>query len=166
MSYTKATLADVESAGAAATETGAAATDSGARATEFANQMQSGIDEISEALLIHFQQVAEGLRQEASRATQQLTSTDWEGQSKEMALQAEQTLHSRLEATMARAEEGTTNFRQVMTAQATDFLSIVRTDFNQIMTNIDTAFQDLATAEQTFAENLRLADQTVQFGGE
>jgi DNA-binding LacI/PurR family transcriptional regulator len=164
VSYTKATVADVDAAEAAATDTGAAASESGASATEFANQMQSGIDEISQALLAHFRQVADGLRQEARRATQQLTSTDWEGQSKEMAVQAEQTLHSRLDATMAAAEEGTTEFNTVMSQQATDFVALVREDFNQIMGNVDVAFQDLATAERTFAENLRLTDETVRFG--
>jgi hypothetical protein len=164
VSYTKATVADVDAAEATATDTGAAAAESGANATEFANQMQGGIDEIAQALLSHFQQVADGLRQEASRATQQLTSSDWEGKSKEMALQAEQTLHRRLDATMASAEEGTTNFNTVMSKQAADFVSVVREDFNQILSNVDVAFQDLAKAERTFAENLRLADETVQFG--
>jgi hypothetical protein len=163
VSYTKATLSDVEAAESAATDTGSAAVDSGSRATEFSGQMQSGIDEVAGALLNHFQQVADGLRQEASRATQQLNSTDWEGKSKEMAVQAEHTLHTRLDATMASAEEGTTSFRDAMSRQANEFVSLVRDDFGQIMNNVDTAFQDLAKAERTFAENLRLADETVQF---
>jgi hypothetical protein len=164
VSYTKATVADVEAAQAAATDTGTAATDSGSRATEFSTQMHSGIDEVANALLNHFQQVADGLRQEASRATQQLNSTDWEGKSKEMAIQAEQNLHTRLDTTMASAEEGTRSFRDTMSTQANEFVSVVRDDFGQIMSNIDTAFQDLAKAERAFAENLQLADETVQFG--
>lgn len=163
MSYTKATVSDVDAAEAAATETGSAATESGTRATDFSTQMQSGIDEVANALLNHFQQVAEGLRDEASRATQQLTSTDWEGKSKDMAINAEQSLHTKLNATMAAAEEGTASFRDTMSTQATDFVNVVRNDFGQIMSNVDTAFQDLAKAERTFAENLRMADETVQF---
>lgn len=164
MSYTKANLADIATSQSAATEAGEAATGSGQQATELSSQMEAGVEEITSALEEHFHRVADALRGHARRTKTQLGGADWEGRSREAAVAAEEALSARLDATMASAEEGTAAFRQMMTTQARDFVEAVRSDFNTIMGQVDVAYQDLASAQQAFAENLQLADDTIQFG--
>lgn len=164
MSYTKANLADVAASQQAATEAGSAATESAQRASDVSAQMESGVDEITAALEGHFRQLADALRGHARATKAQLGATDWEGRSRESAVAAEEALNSRVDTTMASAEEGTAAFKQTMLAQANDFVGVVQTDFRTILANIDAAYVDLAAAQSTFAENLQLADDTIQFG--
>lgn len=163
MSYTKANLADVASSQAASTEAGSAASESAQRASDFSSQMESGVDEITSALESHFHHLADALRAHARQTKAQLGGTDWEGRSREAAVAAEEALSSRLDATMASAEEGTATFKSTMMTQARDFVGMVQSDFNTIMSHIDTAYTDLAAAQQAFSENLQTADDTIQF---
>jgi hypothetical protein len=162
VSYTKATVADVEAARQDATSTGAAATDAGARAADHSGQMQVGIERVTDALLSHFHQLADAMRQEARTAANQLGTADWEGRSREMAIAAEGSLQSALTDTLHEAEAGTERFRTTMTAEAGTFVEGIRGRFNGVLQEIDRAFQDLAGAEAAFAANLQQADGSVQ----
>jgi hypothetical protein len=163
LSYTKATLGDLEVAQQRATQTGASATDAGARAADDAGQLQAGIERISEALLSHFRQLADVMRQQARMAHDQLGAADWEGRSREMALAAETSLQAAVADTLQGAEAGTERFRAEMAAETGAFVEGVRGRFNGVMQEIDRAFQDLAGAEAAFATSLQQADGTVRF---
>jgi hypothetical protein len=163
VSYTKASLADLEAAGAAATDTGAAAVDSGERAGAFSAEMEAGVDEVTAALWTHVEQLATRLRDEANSAMQKLGAADWEGQSREMAQAAESSLHARLDATLVTAQDGTQRFRATTMEQADAFVAGVRGQFAGVLASVDVAYRDLAQAEATFAANLQQADQTIRF---
>jgi hypothetical protein len=165
MSYTKATLGDVEAAGQHASRTGASATDAGAQAADGSSQMQAGIERITEALRAHFHQLTDVLRQQARAAHDQLGTADWEGRSQQMAVAAEASLQVALADTLQGAEAGTERFRALLTAEAGAFVEGVRGRFNGALQDIDRAFQELASAETAFAADLRHADETVRFGG-
>jgi hypothetical protein len=165
VSYTKATIGDLEAAQRDAALTGAAATDAGARATDDAGAMQAGIERVSDALRSHFERVAEAMRQEARNAANQLGTADWEGRSREMAVAAEASLQAALSSTLQEAEAGTERFRATMTAEAGAFVEGIRGQFNGVLQRIDGAFQELAGAEATFAANLQEADGSVRFDG-
>jgi hypothetical protein len=163
VSYTRATLGDLEAAQQDATRTGAAATDAGLRAAADAGHMQAGIERISEALTTHFHAVADAMRQEATTAGVQLGTADWEGRSREMAVAAESSLQAALTATLQAAEADTERFRTTMTAEAGAFVEGTRGQFNAVLQRIDDAFQQLAGAEASFATNLQQADGSVRF---
>jgi uncharacterized phage infection (PIP) family protein YhgE len=165
MSYTKATLGDVEVARQQATQTGASATDAGAQAAEGSGQLQAGIERISEALLSHFRQLADVMRQQARTAHDQLGAADWEGRSRQMAVAAATSLQAAVADTLQGAEAGTERFRATMSAEAAGFVEGIRARFDGVMQGIDGAFQDLAGAEAAFASNLQQADETVRFDG-
>jgi hypothetical protein len=165
VSYTKATLGDIESAQQDATQTGAAATDAGTRASEDAGHMQAGIERVSDALLTHFHTIADAMRQEATNASNQLGTADWEGKSREMAIAAESSLQTALTSTLQEAETGTEQFRTTMSAEAAAFVEGIRGQFNAVLQRIDGSFQELAGAEATFAANLQQADESVRFEG-
>jgi hypothetical protein len=165
VSYTKATLADLTAAQQDASQTGAAASAAGARAADDAGQAQAGIERVSDALLTHFRQLADAMRQEAQAASAQLGTADWEGRSREMAVAAEGALHQALTSTLQGAEEGTESFRTTATAEAAAFTEGVRGRFQGVLQRIDEAYQDLAGAEATFAANLQQADDSVRFDG-
>jgi hypothetical protein len=165
VSYTKATLADLEAAQQDATQTGAAASEAGTRASDDAGHLQAGIERVSDALLTHFHQLADAMRQEARNASAQLGTADWEGRSREMAIAAESSLQTAVSSTLQEAEAGTERFRATMTAEAGAFVEGVRGQFNAVLQRIDGAFQELAGAEATFAANLQQADESVRFDG-
>lgn len=165
MSYTKATLSDVEAAEAVATDTGAAAAETGDSATDFSTRMESGVEDVTTALRTHFGQVATRMRDEAAAAMTRLGAADWEGNSREMAAAAESSLHRRVDATLASAEQGTDEFRDRLLTQANEFVEGVRGRFATVLGTVDIAYRDLAQAEAAFATNLRQADDTVQFSG-
>jgi hypothetical protein len=163
VSYTKATVGDLEAAQQEAASTGAAATDAGARAADDSGQMQAGIERVTDALLAHFQQLADAMRQEARAAANQLGTADWEGRSRELAVAAEASLQSALSNTLQEAEAGTEQFRATMTAEAGAFVESVRGQFHGVLQEVDRSFQELAGAEGAFATTLQQADESVQF---
>jgi hypothetical protein len=163
MSYTKATLADLEVAQQRAAQTGTSATDAGARAVDDSGQMQAGIERITDALLAHFRQLADAMRQQVRSADDQLGTADWEGRSRQMAVAAAASLQTAVADTLQGAEAGTERFRATMTAEAGVFVEGVRGRFNAVLQEIDRAFQDLAGAEAAFAADLQHADDTVRF---
>jgi hypothetical protein len=165
VSYTKATIGDIEAAQQDATRTGAAATDAGVRAADDAGQMQAGIERLSDALLGHFHRIAEAMRHEARSAASQLGTADWEGRSRELAIAAESSLQAALSSTLQEAEAGTERLRTTMTSEAGVFVEGIRGRFNGVLQRIDEAFQELAGAEATFTANLQQADESVRFGG-
>jgi hypothetical protein len=165
VSYTKATIGDIEAARQGAAQTGAAATEAGTRAADDAGQMQAGIERVGDALLAHFHGLAEAMRLEARDAANQLGTADWEGRSREMAIAAESSLQTALTATLHEAEAGTERFRTTMASEAGVFVEGIRGQFNGVLQRIDEAFQDLAGAEAAFAANLQEADGSVRFDG-
>lgn len=162
---TSAEIDELVAAEATAKDTGAAASESGQRATQFSGEMAGKVDEATNALMQHFQRIAEEMRASAQRAMSVLESADWQGRSREMAGQAERTLNARLDQVLVGAEEGTASFQQQMKAQASDFYDSVQGNFATIMSNVDVAFEDLAAAEAAFRDNLVAADQTIQAAG-
>jgi hypothetical protein len=165
VSYTRATLGDLEAAQQDATRTGAAATDTGLRASADAGHMQAGIERIGDALLTHFRSIADAMRQEAGHASAQLGTADWEGRSRETAIAAESSLQAALTSTLQEATTGTEQFRTTTTAEAGVFVEGVRGQFYAVLQRIDDAFQQLAGAEASFAANLQQADGSVRFEG-
>jgi hypothetical protein len=165
VSYTKASLADLEAVQQDATRTGTAATDAGLRAADDAGHMQAGIERIGEALLTHFHAIADAMRQEAATAGAQLGTADWEGRSRELAVAAESSLQTALTTTLQDAEAGTERFRSTTTAEAGAFVEGIRGEFSAVLQRIDDSFQQLAGAEATFAANLQQADDAVRFEG-
>jgi hypothetical protein len=164
MSYTKATLGDLTAAESTATQTGAAASESAQRAGSVSADMEAGVIEVTEALRSHFEQIATTMQDQSARAMSRLGAADWEGRSREMAVQADASLKARLDGVMASALSGTEEFRQTLSTEAQVFVDGIRGQFAGVMNSVDLAFQDLAAAESAFAQNLAEADETVQLG--
>jgi hypothetical protein len=162
MTYTKATIGDVESARHEAVRTGALASDTGARATEGATHLQAGIDQVSDALRAHFHRLADAMRQEVRAASDQLGAADWEGASRDAAVAAEASLQGALAATLDQAEVGTERLRTIMAAEAGALVETVRGRFGAVLQRIDGAFQELAGAEAAFVAALQDADGSVR----
>lgn len=164
MSYTKATLGDLTTAETTATQTGAAATESGERAGTVSADMEAGVMEVTDALRSHFEQIVTTMQDQSARAMSRLGAADWEGKSREMAIQADASLKARLDGVLTAALSGTDEFRTSLSADAQAFVDGVRGQFATVMNSVDVAFQDLAAAEAAFAQNLQEADETVQLG--
>jgi hypothetical protein len=164
MGYTRATLGDLTTAEATATQTGAAATASGDRAGTVAGDMEAGVIEVTDALRSHFEQLVTTMQDQSARAMSRLGTADWEGKSREMAIQADASLKARLDGVLGAALTGTEEFRQSLSVDAQAFVDGVRGQFATVMNSVDLAFQDLAAAEAAFAQNLVEADETVQLG--
>jgi hypothetical protein len=164
MSYTKAALGDLTTAEATATRTGTAATESGERAGSVSADMEAGVVDVTDALRTHFEQIVTTMQDQSARAMSRLGTADWEGKSREMAVQADASLKARLDGVLVAALSGTGEFRQSLSADAQAFVDGVRGQFAGVMNSVDLAFQDLAAAEAAFAQHLAEADETVQLG--
>ncbi|MGH8898746.1 MAG: hypothetical protein ACRDZ4_17425 [Egibacteraceae bacterium] len=158
-------VSDIQDAAGVITQTGAAATCAGKDAASVTQQMDSQIADVTSMLNQHFNQMADDLRHAITQAAQRLGTTDWEGRSKEEAARAESDLNQQVNRVLSQALENTQHFQTLMRSRAGDFVATVQGDFQTIMGSVDTAYQDLAKASQTFAENLRTADESITFTG-
>lgn len=158
-------VADITDTAGVMTDTGGSAVDASSQASSFASTMEGEINDVTNALNTHFNQMADTLRGQITQAKQRLAATDWEGTSQGQASEAEAALNADVDSVLSNALSSTEEFKTFMMSRADDFVSMVDGDFRTIMANVDTAYQDLARASRTFAENLQTADQTIKFGG-
>jgi len=163
VSYTKATLADVTASQATTAAAGSAASESAQRGTALSAETEAGIEQVTAVLLQHVRTLADALRQHASATGAQLAATDWEGRAREAALAAERTLHARVDATTAAAEDGTVALRQALTAAARDLVALVQQDVAAVLGSLHAAYHDLAAAQGAFADGLASVDAAARF---
>lgn len=158
MSYTKATLADLDHAGATAVGTGRAAADTGDRAAVLVQQLEAGLDEVTSVLVDHVRRLALALRDELARTAASLGVADWEGRAREAADAAELAVRQRVDAVLVGAEAGAESLRHALTGQAAALVAEILQRFGQAMDGVDLAYRGLADAEAAFAANLVAAD--------
>ncbi len=158
MSYTKATLADLDHAGTTAVGTAQAAADTGAGAAVVAQQVEAGLTEVSTVLVDHVRRLALALREELARTAASLGTADWEGRAREVADAAELAVRQRVDVVLASAELGADSLRQALTRQAAELVAEIVQHFGQAMDAVDLAYRSLADAEAAFGANLVAAD--------
>jgi hypothetical protein len=70
-------IGDIHTPVGVMTETGSQATAASTRASQFSEQMHGHVDEVTNTLSMHFNTMADQLRQTIRQAKERLQSTDW-----------------------------------------------------------------------------------------
>lgn len=145
---------------------GDASQTAGTDATQLAQQMESGLDEVTSMLRGHFEEMAADLKQRVADHKQRLADTDWQGTSKDNAVAASDALTAEVDTVLQNALESVDGFRTAMHSKAEEFRGAVEGEFMAAMRDADAAYKEMGVAARTYIENLREADQSsIRFGG-
>jgi hypothetical protein len=145
---------------------GDASETAGADAGQVAQQMESGLDEVTTMLKGHFEELAADLKQRVADHRQRLADTDWQGTSKDNAVAASDALTGEVDAVLSNALDSVDAFRSAMHSRAEQFRTAIETEFMAAMRDADASYKEMGAAARTYLENLRETDQnSIRFGG-
>lgn len=127
--------------------------------------MGDGVNEVTETMRAHFNEVADSMRQQIQQAHQRADVHRLAGTSQGAAQATEAQLNSDVDRVLAGSMEAVEQFRTLMMNQSQDYVESVRGEFQAVMANINGSYASIAQAERTYVENLQAADQSVRFNG-
>lgn len=162
MTYTKATLADLDHAGATATATGAAVAAGGASAVAAVTHLEQGVGQVTDTLVGHVHALATAMREEAERAAARLGAADWEGRAREAADTADRLLRAEVDRILGAAESDADVLRESSVVEAAGLLAEIRGRSQGLLADLDGAYRELAGAQAAFADDLIAADHAFQ----
>lgn len=158
MTYTKATLADLDHAGATATATAAAVSAGGESAVAAVTNIEQGVGQVTDTLVGHVHALATAMRDEAARAAARLGAADWEGRAREAADTTDRLLRADVDRILGTAETEADVLRESSVVEAASLLADVRGRLQTLLIDLDGAYRDLAGAQAAFADDLIAAD--------
>jgi NAD(P)-dependent dehydrogenase (short-subunit alcohol dehydrogenase family) len=145
---------------------GDASETAGADASQVAQQMESGLDEVTSMLKGHFEEMATDLKQRVADHQKRLAETDWQGTSKDNAVAASEALTGEVDTVLSNALDSVETFRSAMHTKADEFREAIETEFMAAMREADASYKEMGTAARTYVENLREVDQnSIRFSG-
>lgn len=160
MTYTKATLADLDHAETVAVATGQAALDTASETSRLAGQLDAGVGQVTESLVSQVRTMATVMRDEIERAAATLGTSDWEGRAREAAGQLEHDLRGVVNGLLSGAELDAQALRAELQGHAEVLVTGFSARFAEVLASIDLSYRSLADAERAFATNLAAADAT------
>ena len=115
-------------------------------------------------LIRKFNDIAEELRIDINEAHTQLSNADWQGASRENALQIKSDLLGQVNTVLTNATGSLEAEQSAFVGRATDLLAQVKTEFGGVMTQVQGQYAALADASEKTRANLEAADQTIRMG--
>lgn len=144
--------------------TGQDAVASGDHTKTAADELESAVSTSTDALLQRFQTIAGELEQAINAAHQQLEGTDWQGQSREAALEIKASLKTQVGKVLSTASDTISSEKTAFVSRAGQLVSHVETQFKGVMRSVDEEYGKLAQAARDTKANLEAADQTIKVG--
>jgi len=145
-------------------QTGADAVRSGADTKTAADELAGAITESTDLLVRRFHDIAEELRQRIGSAHAQLESTDWQGQSKDAAVQIKANLQSQVDKVLGTATGNLEGEKTAFINRANELVGHVETEFKNVMNQVNDEYAKLSKAARDTRANFELADQTIRMG--
>lgn len=158
-------LEDMNAVMARLTEAGSASITHAGDVATGVETLQQEVNDVTATLTQTFIHLAEGLREQITRAHDTLVAADWSGQSRGAADAAEAQLNADVNTTLEAAQAGVESLGAALREQVESFYGEVTGQFSAVMANIEGAYGELSRGTQLFAENLAQADQTISFAG-
>lgn len=139
-----------------------------ATASEFrqsSSVAREGVERVGQTLRSQIESMRAELSQKVANHTAMLEQTDWQGQSKEQALAAAQSIQQRIDATCDQALEMAEQLATSERETVESLCAQIEGDFTRMMSQADAAYHAEGQRARSMQAGLAAADQTIKFTG-
>ena len=144
--------------------TGGMALTTGTETGSAAQSLETAVAAATRDLVSRFEQLASDMNAEIKRASTQLQSTDWKGNSREQAIAIEANLKGKVANVLTTSTAAINDEKKAFCDRAGALVTEVNERFTKVMGDIDREYGALADAAKLTMDNFEAADQTIRIG--